>query len=66
LPFFRLEIEDNGIGFDQKIKNPKSNTIGLRNCFDRAKIIDFDFKIESFSNKGTKVILKEQDKLHKF
>ena len=62
-PFFRLEIEDNGIGFDQNITNSIRPSIGLKNCFERAKIIDFDFKIESTLNMGTKITLNEIEKV---
>lgn len=62
-PFFRLEIKDNGIGFDQKTKIVKNKTMGLINCFNRAKIIHYDFEIESFPNKGTKIILREDEKI---
>ncbi|KAB1157098.1 hypothetical protein F6464_07070 [Flavobacterium luteum] len=61
-PLFRLEIEDNGIGFDQKIKVPKSKSMGLKNCYNRAKIIGYDFEIESFPTEGTKILLKEKEK----
>ena len=61
-PLFRLEIEDNGIGFNQKIKAPKNKSMGMKNCYNRAKIIGYDFEFESFPNKGTKIILREEEK----
>lgn len=60
-PFFRLEIEDNGIGFDKNTNDEKSKSMGLRNCFNRAKIIGYEFDFDSVANKGTKIILRENE-----
>lgn len=58
VPFFEIIIQDNGKGFDQSIvKNNKS--IGLLNCENRAKMIQYNFEIESYPSIGTTVILQE-------
>lgn len=58
-PTFKITITDNGIGFDVDKTVCKTNSIGIQNCIDRAKIINYSFKIESEINKGTTIILQE-------
>jgi signal transduction histidine kinase len=53
---FTITISDNGIGFDT---NKKTNSIGIQNCINRAKIIQYTFTINSQPNTGTTVILEE-------
>jgi hypothetical protein len=48
-----LEIQDNGIGFEQK-KN-KSKTFGVLGMRERAIILGGDFKVETIKPSGTKV-----------
>ncbi|MEO8413430.1 MAG: ATP-binding protein [Ginsengibacter sp.] len=55
-----LQIADNGIGFDASQlndKNYKGFGLGLRNMYNRAKIINADFKLISTLDKGTTVTL---------
>lgn len=51
-----LTIEDDGIGFDMKLKEPTGH-FGLIGMKERAEIAGGSLKIESEKNKGTKVIL---------
>ena len=55
----KIEITDDGIGFDIENKQFK-NTIGLQNCKNRAQLIHFDYQIISEIYKGTTVILTEK------
>lgn len=57
---WELNIQDDGIGFDQS--KVKSNGIGLTNMKNRAEIIGADFCLESRENFGTtlNIILKKQ------
>lgn len=50
---WKLEIDDDGIGFDTSKQN--SNGIGLTNMKNRAKIIGAEFSIESSVHSGTKL-----------
>ena len=57
---FTLKIKDNGIGFDAS--QLESNThskfgLGLRNMYNRAKIIHTDFKLTSGIDEGTLITL---------
>lgn len=60
-PLFTIIIQDNGIGFEQNKIAEKTNSIGIQNCFNRAKIINYTFKITSEVNVGTTVIIKENN-----
>lgn len=55
---WKLEINDDGIGFDTS--KTLNHGIGLTNMKNRAKIINADFTIESEKDRGTsvKIILK--------
>lgn len=50
---WKLEIDDDGIGFDTSKHN--SNGIGLTNMKNRAKIIGAEFSLESSIHNGTKL-----------
>ncbi|MHA1942164.1 MAG: histidine kinase, partial [Candidatus Hodarchaeales archaeon] len=52
-----LEVEDNGIGFDDKVFT-NSKSLGLLGMKERATILGGDFKIQSQKSNGTKTILK--------
>lgn len=57
---FSLKITDNGVGFDAtKLDHNTHNGtgIGIRNMYNRAKIINGNFKLTSTLGKGTSVIL---------
>lgn len=58
-PLFKITIEDNGKGFDKNKLENNTKSIGIENCITRAKIINYDFQIESEANIGTKVLLQE-------
>jgi len=51
-----LEIiaEDNGVGFDTSAKSESS---GMHNMKNRAKLLDAEFSLTSTPNKGTKIFL---------
>ena len=51
-----LTIEDDGIGFEMKLKEPTGH-FGLIGMKERAEISGGSLKIESEKNKGTKVVL---------
>jgi len=56
----KLDIEDNGIGFDMDIvkeNRDKNSSTGLINIDKRAKVINAEIKIISKIGKGTKVSL---------
>ena len=57
-PKLIIEIADNGKGFsvDNEIF---TDSIGLKNCKSRAKLINFDYQINSEIGRGTKVLLTE-------
>ena len=58
-PKLKIEIVDNGIGFN--IENEQfKNAIGLQNCKNRAQLINFAYQIISEINKGTTVVLIEK------
>lgn len=63
-PFFEITIKDNGCGFDPKIAWEKPNSIGIHNCINRAKLIEYDFEITSVLNQGTTLILREKTNHH--
>ena len=58
-PKLNIQIFDNGIGFDSE-NQEFSDSIGLKNCANRAKLINFDYCINSKINQGTKVSLIEK------
>jgi len=51
-----LTIEDDGIGFDAKSKEPTGH-FGLVGMYERAELVGGQLKIESEKGKGTKVVL---------
>ncbi len=48
-----LMVEDDGIGFDQNIKNPDNSGIGIINIETRVMTLNGEFILESRKNKGT-------------
>ena len=58
-PKLIISISDNGLGFNiDSQDNP--NSIGLKNCSNRAQLINFDYQISSKINHGTTVALTEK------
>lgn len=55
---FSISIQDNGVGFDISQLNA-SQGIGIANCQQRAKVINYHFDIQSQPNHGTQIILSE-------
>jgi signal transduction histidine kinase len=56
----RVEINDDGKGFDLRPLNENSNSgfgIGIRNMHNRARLIGADFKMNSIIDKGTQVVV---------
>lgn len=56
LPNFKMEITDNGIGFDTD-NVTKLNSLGLINIRKRAEMINFSVNLTSKINHGTQLIL---------
>ena len=58
-PKLIIEVKDNGLGFniDNQIV---SDSIGLKNCINRAQLINFDYQISSKIHEGTTVVLSEK------
>ena len=56
LPNFKLEINDNGIGFDIENDSEKQS-LGLINIYKRAEMIDCSVSLISKINQGTQFIL---------
>jgi signal transduction histidine kinase len=63
--FITLKITDDGQGFDLAVLNNHDNTrdsrihgLGIRNMYNRAKLIGADFQISSVIGKGTEVIIQ--------
>jgi two-component system NarL family sensor kinase len=57
---FTLKIKDNGVGFDAsplESNNYDEFGLGLRNMYNRAKIINTDFKLTSTIHEGTVITL---------
>ncbi|AZI32146.1 sensor histidine kinase [Kaistella carnis] len=54
LNVIEIHINDYGIGFDRNINDDGS---GLKNIFNRAKIIDADFNLKSGKNSGTEITI---------
>jgi two-component system sensor histidine kinase DegS len=52
-----LTIQDDGIGFDMKSKQPMGH-FGLIGMKERAELAGGNLEIVSEKNKGTKVVLK--------
>lgn len=55
---FKITIEDNGVGFEMG-KTKEKNSIGLQNCINRAKMIQYRFDIHSKTNIGTTIVIQE-------
>ena len=56
----KIEVKDNGKGFDLTPLNQKDNTnfgLGIRNMHSRAKLIGADFSMNSVADQGTTVSL---------
>lgn len=60
-PNFKIIIKDNGIGISSEKLNDKTKSIGLQNCINRAKMIQYTFNIESQLNNGTTITLQENN-----
>ncbi len=61
--YITLKITDNGRGFDvTDLDNPDrenvSHGLGIRNMYNRAKLIGADFQLNSVIGKGTEVIIQ--------
>lgn len=56
-PYFEMIIHDDGIGFKPA---DETTTLGLRNVFSRAEMINYIIDIQSKPNQGTTVILSEK------
>ena len=56
LPHFKMEITDNGIGFDAE-NSVKLNSLGLINIRKRAEMINYNVTLVSKINQGTQLIL---------
>ena len=57
---FTLKITDNGVGFDAsqlELNNYNGSGLGIRNMYNRANMINTDFKLMSTLEKGTTIIL---------
>lgn len=57
---FKLEVNDNGIGFNTAqliMDNYEGLGLGIRNMYNRARMINTVFTITSFANEGTTVML---------
>ena len=57
---FALKICDNGVGFDSaqlETNNYKTHGLGIKNMYNRAKVINTDFKLLSSLDKGTTILL---------
>ncbi len=59
IDFFKLDVSDNGIGFDMSVSKKGS---GISNIFNRAKMINADLNFYSEPGKGTTLILTKQYK----
>ncbi len=51
----KLEVEDNGKGFNVQAKNAKQQGNGLSNIKTRVELLNGKLKIQSTKNKGTKI-----------
>ncbi|HEX9978994.1 MAG TPA: ATP-binding protein [Flavobacterium sp.] len=59
LPLFRMEIRDNGKGFDPKAISGNVS-LGLKGMQERAAIINYDLTVDSTIGKGTVVTISEK------
>jgi len=59
MPKFKMTIADNGRGFDHEFKKNYSETLGLNNIYNKAKIINFEATIYSKPNQGTIITISE-------
>jgi two-component system, NarL family, sensor kinase len=58
MQFMKLQIRDNGKGFDLSEQSSGTKTInGINNMQYRAKLIGAEFAIESEPNKGTQITI---------
>jgi len=60
VPFFEMTISDDGKGFDVEAEL-KKETMGLQNMINRAEIIDYKVTIQSEKNRGTSLLLCENN-----
>ncbi|HEX8269134.1 MAG TPA: histidine kinase [Flavobacterium sp.] len=58
-PGFKMEIRDNGKGFDYESTKKSSLTLGLQNMIGRAAIINYSVAIQSAPDQGTTIILSQ-------
>lgn len=58
-PKFELKITDNGVGFAYDKAISKTQSIGIANMLQRAKIINYSIVINSVSGNGTTTIVSE-------
>jgi len=61
-PLFKITIYDNGIGFNLSKMAEKPKSIGIQNCINRAKVIQYHFEIQSTPTGGTTAILEQKTK----
>ncbi|AXT20860.1 hypothetical protein D7030_11135 [Flavobacteriaceae bacterium AU392] len=54
----RVELEDNGVGFEVETVLKKGKSLGMQSIYERCSIINATCKIESHKNKGTKTIIR--------
>jgi two-component system CheB/CheR fusion protein len=53
----RLEVQDNGVGFDTSVDRGQSHR-GLRNMYARARAVDADLEMESAPGHGTRLLIR--------
>lgn len=59
-PTFKMEFQDNGIGFLPEKASEKKVSLGLLNMQKRAAAMHYNLTIDSVIGKGTTIILAEQ------
>ncbi len=53
-----LDIIDDGIGFEPEQHNKSSDSIGLIGMHERIKLLDGEFRIDSSTGRGTKIMIR--------
>ena len=53
----KIEIKDNGIGFNTEDIKQENTGVGLNNIFSRAKLINATVQINSIINQGTTITI---------